>query len=541
MSRWVLVRVATGTDAVDMDAGRVRSEAGWAMWALAAATVLAVAAARLRLLDLPLDRDEGEYAYMGQLLLQGLAPYAGAYNMKFPGTPMVYAAVLALSESAAAIRAALLAANLATTVLVFLAGRRLGGPGLGVPAAAVFAVLSVNPYVLGLAAYAEHFVLLAALGGWLLVLGRPAGPARLLAAGALLGLAILCKQPGLFLLVPVLAEAWRARRLAGMGLVLAGAAAPIAAVVVWIAAAGTFETFWFWTVTYGRKYATAVPAPVALELFLSTGRWTFSTVFACVVLAAAGGTVLFGSSHWAAIRRPVGLLALGAFAGTSVGFYYRAQYFIPFLPVLALLAAVALDWLARAIAPPARGRAIATAALAAALIQALVASGDLLFRLPPNQVARTVYGFNPFPEAVAIGRYLQERTAPSDRIAVIGSEPQIYFYADRRAATGHIYTYALMEPHELAPAMQREMVQQIEGAEPAYVVFVNVHASWLRRPQSHPYLLAWFEEYRRRHLDQVAVVELVSPALSVFHSGPGARDVVPRSAAHLTVYRRRGA
>lgn len=30
---------------------------------------------RLRLLDMPLERDEGEYAYAGQLLLQGIPPY----------------------------------------------------------------------------------------------------------------------------------------------------------------------------------------------------------------------------------------------------------------------------------------------------------------------------------------------------------------------------------------------------------------------------------------------------------------------------------
>jgi hypothetical protein len=47
--------------------------------------VVGAAALRLRLLDVPLDRDEGEYAYIGQLLLQGIPPYAQAYNFKLPG------------------------------------------------------------------------------------------------------------------------------------------------------------------------------------------------------------------------------------------------------------------------------------------------------------------------------------------------------------------------------------------------------------------------------------------------------------------------
>jgi len=39
----------------------------------------------------PLDRDEGEYAYFGQLLLEGVPPYAGAYNLKVPGIYGAYA------------------------------------------------------------------------------------------------------------------------------------------------------------------------------------------------------------------------------------------------------------------------------------------------------------------------------------------------------------------------------------------------------------------------------------------------------------------
>ena len=47
-----------------------------------------VIAIRIRLLGIPLERDEGEYAYTGQLMLQGIPPYKLAYNMKFPMRPM---------------------------------------------------------------------------------------------------------------------------------------------------------------------------------------------------------------------------------------------------------------------------------------------------------------------------------------------------------------------------------------------------------------------------------------------------------------------
>ena len=63
----------------------------FAWWGLAAIVFTLVAAIRIRLLGIPLERDEGEYAYAGQLILQGIPPYKLVYNMKFPGTYAAYA------------------------------------------------------------------------------------------------------------------------------------------------------------------------------------------------------------------------------------------------------------------------------------------------------------------------------------------------------------------------------------------------------------------------------------------------------------------
>src|SRR5436190_10198856 len=58
--------------------------------------LIATAALRYRLLGVPLERDEGEYAYVGWLMLQGVPPYAEAYTMKLPGIHAAYAGILAL-------------------------------------------------------------------------------------------------------------------------------------------------------------------------------------------------------------------------------------------------------------------------------------------------------------------------------------------------------------------------------------------------------------------------------------------------------------
>src|SRR5437016_12571923 len=75
-----------------------------AWWVLAVAVFSLTAAVRIRLLGIPLERDEGEYAYAGQPLLQGIPPYELAYTMQFPGTYVAYAITkLVLGQTIAAI------------------------------------------------------------------------------------------------------------------------------------------------------------------------------------------------------------------------------------------------------------------------------------------------------------------------------------------------------------------------------------------------------------------------------------------------------
>ncbi|MHA2217782.1 MAG: hypothetical protein ACXACY_17745, partial [Candidatus Hodarchaeales archaeon] len=54
-------------------------------WLAIFIVILSAAVIRIHLLEVPLERDEGEYAYAGQLMLQGVPPYDQVYNMKMPG------------------------------------------------------------------------------------------------------------------------------------------------------------------------------------------------------------------------------------------------------------------------------------------------------------------------------------------------------------------------------------------------------------------------------------------------------------------------
>lgn len=507
---------------------------------MAAGTV----ALRLRMLALPLNRDEGEYAYVARLLLEGTPPYAEAYSMRLPGIYLVYAAIqAALGEGSVAVHLGLALASAATTVIVFLLGRRLGGEAAGLAAAAVWGILSVNRHLLGFAAYTEHFVVLLALPGLLLALrARDSGRAwPAAAAGGLLALALLVKQPAVFFLLLGLAVvvAPGSPRRAALALA-AGAAVPAVATLAWLAVAGVLDRFWFWTVRYASAYVTlrdlaSVPGVLGETL------GPFGLTSAGFLGLAAAGVVALGVGPARASSRAF-LAGLAGASGLAVaaGLYFRPHYFVLALPVVALVAGQGAAWLGPRLVPG-RGAGLAVALLVAApAAHAVLAQGDVLFWLEPHALAREVYHANPYPEAVEIGRRIREATGPGERVAVIGSEPEIYVHAGRRGATGHLYMYPLMERQPYARAMQEEMIREVEAARPAWLVVVWVGYSWMAAPDSEPLLLRWLEGYRRA-FERVGVADIVSTERTEWRWGPAAAAYAPRARYWVEVLRRRPA
>ncbi len=267
------------------------------------------------------------------------------------------------------------------------------------------------------------------------------------------------------------------------------------------------------------------------------------TCYLTVALSALGLTAVVWDRAARSRVAPIGLLLVSGFIGTSAGLYFRNQYFILVLPAVALLAGLAVDAVTRRLAsgaaPTARA-AIAVLLTAVPLLHLLYLERAILFTATPRQVGRALYGMNPFPEAVEISRYLKERTAVDDRIAVVGSEPEIYFYAQRRGATGFVYTYPLMEPRPYATVMQQDMVREIETGNPRFVVFVHVWSSWLIRAESDQTIFRWFDEYQKR-FQRVGIIDIISPEQTRYLWGEAAAAYTPVTDRWIAVYERRAA
>src|SRR2546430_534967 len=269
-------------------------------WVLAVAVLGLIVTIRIRLLGIPLERDEGEYAYAGQLLLQGIPPYKLAYSMKFPGTSVAYAITMfCLGQTVTAIHLGLLFVNSATSALIFLIGKRLLNSTVGIAAAASYAVLSLSPSVLGLAGHATHFVVLPVLGGAILLLNQRnrLGVGRLFLSGLLMGLGLLMKQPALFFVLFGASYLFLGDVRAGLvlrkailrNLVFAGGAVtPLVTTFLALCYAGAFARFWFWTIHYAQEYGTLVSISDARQLLIQGVRDAIGPNWPLWILAGVG-------------------------------------------------------------------------------------------------------------------------------------------------------------------------------------------------------------------------------------------------------------
>ena len=299
---------------------------------------------------------------------------------------------------------------------------------------------------------------------------------------------------------------------------------------------------WFWTYAYARQYGSVTVLWEGWDSLFEIGSSVVETCLLAWILAALGLAAL----AWDSRSRKHALFLIGlllfSWAAVCVGFYFRPHYFILVLPAVSLLAGVAVTSAARELSQVldhAAATAVPVLILAIVVMVSVAAQSDVLFQLDPISVCRKAYGMSPFPEAEGISDFLNQQTQADARIAVLGSEPEIYFDAHRHSATGYIYVYPLFEPQKFALQMQKEMAKEIEDNRPDYIVLVKVATSWQVRPNADRWILTWFKNYLAAHYQIVGVADEVAPQTRYIW-GDAAKAYKEESEAAIEVFKRSG-
>src|SRR5438552_5536702 len=302
---------------------------------------------------------------------------------------------------------------------------------------------------------------------------------------------------------------------------------------------GVFDNFWQWTVVYASGHS--------LRYSFNNLAWYFQSIgpYNCLFwgMALIGFVVLCTTRsvpRWTKCF-VAGLFAF-SFIAISPGFYFFPHYFILMLPAVSLLIGVAC------MQGQERLREAGIGSLASFLPAAvfLVGCGTVLaknswyyFEESPTAICQRIYGYG-FVAAPELARYISNHSSPATRVAVLGSEPEIYFYAHRHAASGYIYMYDITSRAVHAPAMKQEMFREIEAAQAEFVLDVHDPFSWsVGFSPAEQSIREWLDQYLKSgNYRRVAVAENVAGQI-VYRWDADAAGYSPASKFYISVYQRK--
>jgi Dolichyl-phosphate-mannose-protein mannosyltransferase len=449
----------------------------WQIYGAFIAIILVYVALRLPGIGIPLDRDEGAFGYMGQLVNRGGLPYRDASDHKPPVAFYINAFALHFFPATEnGVHIFLLIYNLLTLLCLFqLARTYFESLSAGLWCALSYAVFSASPAIQGFTASTEMWALLPVSGSLLLaVLGIKKNSAALIfLSGAAGAIACWTKQTVftsvLFVLLFVTMAAMHSRRIRDAALWIGGAIMFSASLVLYFYARGALRELIYWCFTYSFSYAEQASFSQTAGLL----QTRFSDILAgdFILILAAISTAI-----WSIFRdKPRAYFLLGFFIlsllGTLPGFA-SPHYFAQLAPSIALAAGFGFSILLRQCRTTRSRLASAVCCGAVAVMIPVMVNRQYFLETNPDTISRIYFGDNPFPESKPVADYIARNTQPTDPVFIVGSEPEILFYAKRRSPSSFLMIYPLMTTHPRYKELQHQMLAEVTQNPPKYIVAI---------------------------------------------------------------------
>ncbi|WP_446041923.1 glycosyltransferase family 39 protein [Streptomyces sp. SID1121] len=441
--------------------------------------------------------DEGYLAVQARMLADGGVLYDTVVDRKPPLLPWLYEATFAVlgDSTLTGVRALAVLAHLLTAALLAATARDRWGDRAGRTAGVLYLLVSVglNPEDTQAATFEVFILPFTAAAMWC------AGKARWGAAGLAVAGALLMKQTGGAVLLPVLwllARTPRART--GLPRLAAGLALPLLAAALLTTPSGLL----FWTVTGSGSYAT--PTGSELHVLLRAVANTALLALGCLGLLPP----LLRLARRTAPRTDGDLWFWLASSAVAVltGFHFFGHYFLQLLPPLVLLATEGLHLLPR-------HRLTATLTTAACTCAVFLAWGVLA---PRPELAH----------AQRLADVVRARTTPTERVLVWGIHPETYWFADRAPASRYLTAGLLTNYSGGRDGPRVGEAYAVAGAWPALTAELRAHPPALIVDDSRgkpfaPEGLPTLRRFLARHYEPLpdtvdgAVVYVPSPASGV--------------------------
>lgn len=429
-----------------------------------------IAAARPASFQKPIERDTGQLLYVGRLVAHGATPYVDAALNKGPLAFLTFAAVDTVTFTKVALVRVVLVGFAALAALgVATAVGRCGGRAAGILAGVALALLAATAPLQGDDPNTEQFGIAFLAGAWGLaalpgtVSAASAGVA--MAAGAAFNPLFAVVAPAVVLELAGSHRADRGRRIAvavGAGLAL------LAALAIWLAAAGALDDMWHQVVGRGGILrhpggaSTAGPSSGVIGLAGTLQKW-FDAPAGALYWMGAVGAVIALRDRSLRVTAAAALLWIGlVWLRAELQSYTFPHHFYIALPGIA--AGIALG-VASVWRDDVRSRVALSALVLAMPVVAYVAGPQLRqLELPPDRRWSLETSEN-WGLAYPVAQFIDEHTRPGNRILMTGSHPEVYWLADRRAPTRYFDFFPVLAD----PTARQDRLRDLEAHPPAAI------------------------------------------------------------------------
>ncbi|MCM2339329.1 MAG: glycosyltransferase family 39 protein [Burkholderiales bacterium] len=175
---------------------------------------------------------------------------------------------------------------------------------------------------------------------------------------------------------------------------------------------------------------------------------------------------------------------------TPIGHYY-----LIIMPFLALCCASLFDSLLNSLAKNEKQKTISTIIFLPIILFIMIIPFKEQFSFNPQQLSIWMYGtVNPFSESQEVAKHLKEITKDDDLVFVAGSEPQIYYYAQRKSISRFIITYPLNMPTPYREEYQKELMSEFEKNPPKAIILSTREISNLWDEKSPKIFINYFND-----------------------------------------------
>ncbi len=440
---------------------------------LSIAALMALWLLRVPSIAQPMAGDQSLYAYAGQQLIAGHAPYSAAWDQKPPGIHVIYGVFWSIWPHESVVPIADMAATGLVAVLLVVIGRRRFSEGIGFGAAAVFLFFG-NPYMvqrLGGAyvrAQCETFILLAVTLAMTLVAAERRTTRHLVGIGVLLGCAFWLKyNAAAYALAIVVAvfvwprdgePSWRSG-LRDLSWITGAGALTVALPLLAMGMAGAWQDLYLATWTYNVAYSGETFQGTTPLRYLFTFPIERAHNDALWILGGAGA--ILAMLTW--LRSPrsaaalCGLVILSWVAASCLSILINGardlpQYFIQAAPALAMMAAVGLapllsNWRRRPLVPIVTMAVLVAACLRPGesghlpkLVESTRADWSALTGTTDRKTYLARFGEPNLHKFVAsevedLAAEVRTTTSPTDSIYVFGFSPGVFVKGERRSAS----------------------------------------------------------------------------------------------------------